>query len=166
MDYFPNIDAVRYFCKDVFPLIRNALPDAEFHIVGRNPARAVRELARQPGVIVAGAVPDVRPFLMQAAIAVAPFRIARGIQNKVLEALAMGLPVVGTCQAFQGIKATTENGICVANEPEKFAKAAVALLKEKELRRTCSVLGRQYTEEYHRWEDHCAQLEIILRNLG
>jgi sugar transferase (PEP-CTERM/EpsH1 system associated) len=94
MDYFPNADAVSWFCQRIFPEIKKSLPGAQFHIVGRNPTRAVRRLARIPDVMVTGSVPDIRPYLAQAAVAVAPLRIARGVQNKILEAMAMGLPVV------------------------------------------------------------------------
>jgi polysaccharide biosynthesis protein PslH len=92
MDYWPNIDAVSWFADRIFPAIRAAVPAAQFTIVGSRPTEAVLALARQPGVIVTGSVPDVRPWLAHAACAVAPLRIARGVQNKVLEAMAMARP--------------------------------------------------------------------------
>ncbi|HEY9145132.1 MAG TPA: TIGR03087 family PEP-CTERM/XrtA system glycosyltransferase, partial [Thiobacillus sp.] len=93
MDYWPNVDAVSWFAERVFPAVREAMPAAQFTIVGSRPTEAVLALARQPGVVVTGSVPDVRPYLAHAACAVAPLRIARGIQNKVLEAMAMARPV-------------------------------------------------------------------------
>src|SRR6185436_3795466 len=100
MDYFPNVDAVQYLSASILPRVRDAVPAARFTIVGRNPTRAVRRLAREPEVTVTGAVPDVRPYLARAAVAVAPMRIARGVQNKVLEAMAAGVPVVATSVAL------------------------------------------------------------------
>jgi sugar transferase (PEP-CTERM/EpsH1 system associated) len=165
MDYFPNIDAVTYFCEEIFPSIRDLLPLVEFHIVGRNPTKAVKDLTNHPGVKVTGYVPDVRPYLTQAWVAVAPFRIARGIQNKVLEALAMGLPVVGTSHAFQGIETTTENGICVANDGANFADQVIKLFNDGELRRRYGLLARRYVEIRHPWDQQGMQLEAILENL-
>ena len=105
MDYPPNVDAVAWFAASVLPLVRRASPDAAFCIVGASPAPGVQALAALPGVTVTGRVPDVRPYLAHAAAAVAPMRIARGIQNKVLEAMAMARPVVVTPDALEGIAA-------------------------------------------------------------
>ncbi|HEY8876207.1 MAG TPA: TIGR03087 family PEP-CTERM/XrtA system glycosyltransferase, partial [Roseateles sp.] len=98
MDYWPNVDAVTWFASDILPALRQRFPALRFHIVGRSPAPAVQALANE-AVHVTGTVPDVRPYLQHAAAVVAPLRLARGIQNKVLEAMAMARPVVaaGTC---------------------------------------------------------------------
>jgi sugar transferase (PEP-CTERM/EpsH1 system associated) len=165
MDYFPNVDAVRYFCNEIFPLIRDILPAAEFSIVGRNPMWQVQRLGRQPQVTVTGSVPDVRPYLARAMIAVVPLRIAGGIQNKVLEAMAMGLPVVGTSKAFQGIQATGANGICVADDPRKFAQEVLSLLQDPERRYRCALQARRYVERYHRWEEYGASLDHLLQQV-
>ncbi len=106
MDYLPNVEGVRWFCKEVLPLIKQRLP-VSFKIVGRNPTQAVQDLNRIEGVEVVGEVPDVRPYLDAADIAVAPLHLARGIQNKVLEAMASGLPAVVTPQSAEGIAATS-----------------------------------------------------------
>jgi glycosyltransferase involved in cell wall biosynthesis len=108
MDYFPNADAAVWFADRVLPGLRDVDPALEFLIVGRDPAPAVRALAARPGIQVTGAVPDVRPYLQGALAAVAPLRIARGVQNKVLEALAMGLPVMASravCQTLDPLPA-------------------------------------------------------------
>ncbi|HLQ66720.1 MAG TPA: TIGR03087 family PEP-CTERM/XrtA system glycosyltransferase [Candidatus Limnocylindrales bacterium] len=162
MDYFPNVDGVRHFCASIFPRIRAALPEARFVIVGRNPARAVRALARQPGVEVTGTVPDVRPHLAGAAVSVAPLRIARGLQNKILEAMAMGLPVVGTSAAFEGLDAMRQAGARVADDPEAFATHVVELLRSPERRREAGSRARAYVERHHRWSDHGVALEALL----
>jgi sugar transferase (PEP-CTERM/EpsH1 system associated) len=166
MDYFPNVDAVRYFCRAIFPLIREVEPEAQFYIVGRHPMRQVRALAYQPHVIVTGSVPDVRPYLATARVAVAPLRIARGVQNKILEAMAMGLPVVGTREAFQGLQATSTDGIRIADDPQHFAGEVMALLENRDLQRRCSQQARQYVRRSYRWQDHGACLESLLEALS
>lgn len=119
MGYRPNVEAVVWFADEVLPLLRAApLPGGvlpEFHIVGANPAPAVQALAQREGIHVTGGVPDVRPFVQHAAVSVAPLRIARGIQNKVLEAMALARPVVASPQAFEGVRATPGRDLLVAD---------------------------------------------------
>ena len=166
MDYFPNVDAVHYFCHEIFPLVRRGLSGACFYIVGRNPTWQVRELGKQTNVIVTGTVPDVRPYLAQAAVAVAPFRLARGLQNKVLESMAMGVPVVGTSQAFKGITATTQNGIRIADDARSFARCVTTVLKaDAASRRQAAQQARDYVERHHRWEDQGVKLERLLEEV-
>lgn len=129
MDYWPNIDAVTWFAERIFPAVRDAVPGVQFAIVGSRPADVVTQLARQPGVIVTGSVPDVRPYLAHAACAVAPLRIARGVQNKVLEAMAMTCPVVATPQAAEGIRADAGHDYWLAADEAGFAKAVIARLR-------------------------------------
>jgi sugar transferase (PEP-CTERM/EpsH1 system associated) len=152
MSYYPNADAVLYFARDIYPIVRSKVPDAELVIVGRDPIQAVRRLEEHPGVRVTGTVPDVRPYLAEAAVAVAPFRIARGIQNKVLEAMASGLPVIGTSLAFQGLAAGTADGIRTQDSPRDFADELVAVLSNPTLREDLGRQGRAYVERNHRWE--------------
>jgi len=128
MDYWPNVDAVRWFACTVLPRIRQARPRAEFCIVGSNPIPEVLGLARHPGVSVTGRVEDVRPYLAHAAAVVAPLRVARGIQNKVLEAMAMAKAVVSTSAAIQGIEAEPDRDFLVADDADRFADAIVGLL--------------------------------------
>jgi sugar transferase (PEP-CTERM/EpsH1 system associated) len=129
MDYWPNIDAVRWFAERIFPAVREAVPAAQFTIVGSHPVEAVRTLARQPGVVVTGSVPDVRPWLAHAACAVAPLRIARGVQNKVLEAMAMARPVVASTQAAEGIRAEAGRDYILALGEAEFAHAVIVQLQ-------------------------------------
>jgi sugar transferase (PEP-CTERM/EpsH1 system associated) len=162
MDYFPNVDAARYFCRDIFPLVRRTMTDAHFYVVGRNPTPQVRELAKQTNVTVTGTVPDVRPYLARATVAVAPFRLARGVQNKVLESMAMGVPVV----AFKGIAATEQDGIRVANDPRSFAQHVTTFLRgDATLRLRAARQARSYVERHHRWEDQGAKLERLLEEV-
>jgi sugar transferase (PEP-CTERM/EpsH1 system associated) len=115
MDYRPNIDAAQWFAREVLPLLRRSVPHARFWIVGAAPTDEVRALVRIPGVEVTGRVPDTRPYLAAADVVVAPLRIARGIQNKLLEAMAMARPVIATPEAFQGVRAQPGRDILLAS---------------------------------------------------
>jgi polysaccharide biosynthesis protein PslH len=123
MDYKPNAEAVRWFAEAILPLIRRTLPAARFHIVGANPSPEVRKLGQLEGVFVTGRVADVRPYIAHATACVAPMRIARGIQNKVLEAMAMARPVVLTSGALEGIEADPVKETILADTTEGFAAA-------------------------------------------
>jgi sugar transferase (PEP-CTERM/EpsH1 system associated) len=121
MDYPPNIGAVTWFAEDILPLLRRSEPRTQFHIVGSSPAPDVERLARTEGVFVTGRVPDVRPYIAHATAGVAPMRIARGIQNKVLEAMAIAKPVVVTPDALEGIAAQPNTEVIVAQDEAAFA---------------------------------------------
>jgi len=128
MDYWPNVDAVQWFAAEAMPLLRARFPDLTFYIVGARPTPAVLELAKQPNIVVTGTVPDVRPYIAHARAAVAPLRIARGIQNKVLEAMAMATPVVVSPQALEGIEAEPGKELLLAQDAAGFADAVAVLL--------------------------------------
>ena len=128
MDYPPNAEAAIWFAEQVMPLLRGTAMAPRFVVVGANPGLAVQKLAAQQDIEVTGRVPDVRPYLAHAAAAVAPLRIARGIQNKVLEAMAMGRPVVASLPAFEGIEATPGRDLLVADDPAGLAAAVAAVL--------------------------------------
>jgi sugar transferase (PEP-CTERM/EpsH1 system associated) len=151
MDYLPNVDAVEHFCADVFPAVRHAVPDARFLIVGLNPAPGVRRLAELPGVTVTGAVPDVRPYYRESAVCVAPLRIARGIQNKVLQSMALGVPVVATSAAARGLEARPQDHLLVEDDPARFAAAVVGLLADREGRGRLAERARGFVEREHAW---------------
>lgn len=128
MDYWPNIDAVQWFAAEALPQIKAHRPNACFYVIGMNPAHAVKRLAELPGVYVTGRVPDVRPFLQHAAVVVAPMRIARGVQNKVLEAMAMARPVVTTQSCAAALSAIAGKELFVAETAGEFAHQVLALL--------------------------------------
>jgi polysaccharide biosynthesis protein PslH len=130
MDYYPNVDAVTYFHREVFPYIRSAFPQARLVIAGRNPARAVRRLARDAAVLVTGAVSDMRPYLRGASVAVAPLRVACGVQNKILEAMAMGLVVAVSKQAARALPKCLLSAILIEDDPRRLAEFLVARLQE------------------------------------
>jgi glycosyltransferase involved in cell wall biosynthesis len=128
MDYRPNIEAVTFFAREVMPRLAALAPAPRFHIVGANPSPAVQALAELPRVHVTGSVPDTRPYLAHAAVAVAPLRIARGIQNKVLEAMAMARPVVASPEAYEGVHAVAGRDLLVADGAAAMAAAVAQVL--------------------------------------
>jgi sugar transferase (PEP-CTERM/EpsH1 system associated) len=130
MDYWANVDAVTWFAKDVFPGIRAKKPTAQFWIVGARPAAQVTALGSLPGVHVTGSVPDVRPYIQHAKIVVAPLRLARGIQNKVLEAMAMARPVVASPEALEGIAANIGEEVVRADDVTDFVNKTINLLDD------------------------------------
>jgi sugar transferase (PEP-CTERM/EpsH1 system associated) len=162
MDYFPNIDGALYFVREILPLIRKAVPQAELRIVGSDPAAAILKLRELPGVTVTGHVPDVRPYLMHAAVSVAPLRIARGTQNKILESMAMGTPVVATPQAAKGVQAYPGQHLLVAEQPQAFADKVINLLEQSKSRSILSNAGRRQVEEVHAWASSMSVLDRIL----
>src|SRR5690606_39218218 len=121
MDYWANVDAVEWFVQAILPQIRAVAPAAVFTIVGGNPSPKVKALAALPGVKVTGRVPDVRPYLAHAAVVVCPLRSARGIQNKLLEGMAMARPVAAPPQAFEGIEAEPGRDLLLADTAAGFA---------------------------------------------
>jgi sugar transferase (PEP-CTERM/EpsH1 system associated) len=128
MDYWPNIDAVTWFAREVLPGLRAARPGLLFAIVGSRPSAPVRALAELPGVLVTGRVDDVRPWLAHARVVVAPLRIARGIQNKVLEAMAMACEVVATPQALEGIPARVGEEVRLVRDSGEMQRETLAAL--------------------------------------
>jgi sugar transferase (PEP-CTERM/EpsH1 system associated) len=154
MDYLPNVDAAGWFAREVWPGIRATFPAAEFRIVGRKPTPAVQELAQLPGVKLVGQVPDVRPHVARAAVVVAPLRLARGLQNKVLEALAMGKPVVAAPAALVALRTEPDRHLLAALTPAEWVDAVGGLFAAPALRRQLGAAGRQFVEEHHHW-DHC-----------
>ena len=130
MDYWANVDAVRWFAREIFPRVRQSIPSARFVIVGTRPTRDVLQLASLPGVSVTGAVADIRPYLAHARAAVAPLRIARGVQNKVLEAMAMAIPVLATPAAVEGIEYDNLLGLQVSDSEHQLAEMAIRLLQQ------------------------------------
>lgn len=129
MDYWPNADAVIWFAEQVLPRLRTRLAGAQFHIVGNNPGPEVKRLVRYAGVEVTGRVPDTRPYVAHADVSVNPLRMARGVQNKVLEAMALGRPVIASPQAFAGIRATAGRDLLVAEDADETVRAIIAVVE-------------------------------------
>ena len=160
MDYWPNVDAVQWFAADIFPQLRARFADARFYIVGARPNAAVQALAQLPGVVVTGTVPDVRPYLAFAAVSVAPLRIARGIQNKVLEAMAMACPVVVSPQALEGIDALPDADLLLADGAAAFAESVAGLLQTPNP--NLGPVARAKVEQLYSWPSNLARIDARL----
>lgn len=162
MDYPPNVDAVTYFAQEVLPLVRDRQADARFAIVGRAPTEEVAALASHPGVEVTGEVPDTRPWLSTAKVVVAPLRIARGIQNKVLEAMASGKAVVASPEAAEGIDACHGKEFIIASSAAAQADAVISLLHDPIKRARMEQAARAVMEARYSWDAKMAVLPEFL----
>jgi sugar transferase (PEP-CTERM/EpsH1 system associated) len=151
MSYKPNVEAVGDFVSRILPRVWARRPETEFYIVGMDPSPAVRRLADGRRIVVTGRVDDVRPYFDAATVAVAPLRIARGLQNKVLEAMAMRVPVVASPAAFNGINAEAGRDVLVADGPESFSRSVVSLLDDPLLRDRHAAAARTCVERNHDW---------------
>ena len=161
MDYFPNIDGVLWFVRDVYPAIRHAMPSAELQIVGADPSAEILRLRGIDGVTVTGFVKDVRPYLTEAAVAIAPLRIARGTQNKILECMAAGIPVVSTPQAAKGIQAVPNEHIIVADGPDATSRSVLDLLNDPARRMKIATAARAQVERAHSWPESMKILDSV-----
>lgn len=158
MDYAPNVDAVIHFAEAVLPAVQKQLPEARFHIVGRNPAPAVRALEGRAGVHVVGAVDDIRPWIGSADMVVAPLRIARGIQNKVLEAMAMARPVIASGAAAEGIVAQSGAHFMVARDDTAMIDAICALAVDRGRAAAIGAAARAHMLKHYQWDAQLAPL--------
>jgi len=162
MDYYPNQQAVRDFCRDVLPKIQKRRPALRFEVVGADPPQSVRELANLPGVTVTGFVPDVRPYVAQAALTVAPLTIARGTQNKVLESMAMGVPVVCSPQVSQGVDAVAGEHLLCASSADEYVEVIEQVLCFRALRGRLAEAGRARVLTHHSWSGALARLDGLI----
>ena len=161
MDYRPNIDAVVWFAEKVFPRIKKKIPDISFCIVGHRPSSRVRALESITGIKVTGYVEDIRYYLSKADVCVVPIKIARGIQNKVLEAMAMGKAVVCTPQALEGIDAIPGKQLMVADTVESFAFETERLIRDKSFNQELGKNARFFVEEHFSWQKNLSLLEQL-----
>lgn len=161
MDYWPNADGAAWFAAEILPLIKLKWPLARFYIVGRNPTPAVQALA-SPDVIVTGTVPDVRPYLQHAAVVVAPLRVARGVQNKVLEAMAMAKPVIASAACAGGVDAKPGSEFLVADGNAEFARAIDQVLKDPEAGAAIGLAGRERVICHYSWDANMSAIDRYL----
>ena len=162
MDYYPNQDAMAWFCDRVLPEIRRQRPGVTLWIIGASPSRAVLRLAERPGVRVTGSVADVRPYSGRAALSVVPLNVARGVQNKILESLAMGVPVVASALAARGTETVPGEHLLTASEPREFVAAIVRLLSDRQERQRLSRAGRARVLTHHDWGVSMRRLDGLL----
>lgn len=158
MDYHANGDGVKWFCKEILPVVREVVPDITFYIVGSNPTEDVQKLAQEQGVVVTGFVEDIRDYYRAADICVIPLRIARGVQNKVLEAMSTGKPVLTTEISIQGIRAVPGKDLIVEDHPQSFARAVIDLLNDGEMMKNLGKSAREYVMANHNWKENLACL--------
>ncbi|MCP5382001.1 MAG: TIGR03087 family PEP-CTERM/XrtA system glycosyltransferase [Kordiimonadaceae bacterium] len=152
MDYYPNEVCIINFCHDVLPIIRKHYPDVTFKVIGAAPPQSVLKLNDLPGVLVTGTVDDIRKHVQSCQVMVAPLVIARGTQNKILEGMAMGLPVVSSHLAARGVDAVVGEHILAATKPEDYAKEIMSLFADPERQRKFSENGRARILSHHTWQ--------------
>ncbi|HEX8011822.1 MAG TPA: TIGR03087 family PEP-CTERM/XrtA system glycosyltransferase [Casimicrobiaceae bacterium] len=162
MDYYPNQQCMFDFCTHTLPRLRASRPAIKLLIVGADPPPAVRDLQKLPGVTVTGSVPDVRPYLRCSALMVAPLNIARGTQNKILEAMAMGVPVVTSRAAAGGVDALDQEHFLVASAPEHYASLILEILEHPQERLRLSRAGRARMLSNHAWDKSMQRLDQII----
>jgi sugar transferase (PEP-CTERM/EpsH1 system associated) len=165
MDYYPNQECMFDFCRNTLPLIQARRPQAKLLIVGADPSPAVKKLEELPGVTVTGSVPDVRPFILRSAAMVAPLNIARGTQNKILEAMAMGVPVVTSPAGAGGVDAENEAHFLVGDSPGTYADACLRIMSKPDERSRLSTSGRERMLTHHDWQASMRRLETIVEHV-
>jgi sugar transferase (PEP-CTERM/EpsH1 system associated) len=165
MDFRPNIDAMTWFCDDILPRIRAEIPLAHIVIVGQKPAPRIAALAHRDGVQITGAVPDVRPFIADAAVYVVPLRMGSGTRLKVLEAMAMGKAIVSTARGVEGIALEPERDALIADDPDAFARAVIALLRDPARRRALGASARVRAEADYDWRKIIPAFDQIYSNI-
>jgi sugar transferase (PEP-CTERM/EpsH1 system associated) len=153
MDWMPNIDAVHYFTREIYPLIKRELPGVGFKIVGRDPIDSVRKLSESdPSITVTGTVPDTRPYISAAACTVVPIRIGGGTRIKIYEMMSMGKSVVSTTIGAEGLSYVNGENILIEDDPEKYARGVIKLLRENEYRTRMGNRAREYVKANCSWE--------------
>lgn len=151
LDYYPNNQAILLFCQQILPLVWQRRPQVRLTIVGNNPPPAVRALSVDKRIVVTGYVPDIRPYLASAAVALSPLVVAAGMQNKVLEAMAMGTPMVATPVSCRSLQTVHEKHLLIADGPQAFAYAIIHLLENSHLAEKLGTTGQEYVLEKHSW---------------
>jgi sugar transferase (PEP-CTERM/EpsH1 system associated) len=162
MDYYPNQECMRFFTSEILPIIQRANPRARLTIIGANPSPEVRSMGNFPGVTVTGSVKDVRPYVRRAVVSVAPLNIARGVQNKILESMAMGVPVIASELASKGVDAVPGEHLISATTTSDYANAVLQLMRSPELRNQYATAGRRRMETHHSWTNSMERLDTIV----
>ncbi len=164
MDYYPNAQSMVDFCEQTLPVLRARRPRLQLYIVGASPSRRVRRLGRLPGVTVTGAVPDVRPYVCRSVVTIAPLTIARGTQNKILESLALGVPVVASPRAARGVDAVPGEQFLTAARSDEYVDAIVRLAEDPVERERLARAGRARMLSHHSWQGAMERLTSQLRD--
>jgi len=162
MDYYPNQECMIDFCKNVFPKIKENVRDAKLTIVGANPSNQILALSELPGVEVTGSVDDVRSYVLSSAVNVAPLNIARGTQNKILESMSMGVPVISSRLAAMGIDAIPGEHLLVADTPDDYVTTILHLFNHPDERDRLSRDGRARMLSHHDWKNSMEKLDVLI----
>ena len=165
MDYYPNQDAVLFFCQEALPLLWAERPETTFTIVGRDPGPAVLALQEEPRICVTGVVDDVRPYLQKATLVVIPLRMGGGTRIKALEAAAMGKPIVSTTLGLEGINFHHQTHVLIADTPADFAAACLQLLDSPQTRKALGQMAQTAVRAQYAWESCVGQLENVLQQI-
>jgi glycosyltransferase involved in cell wall biosynthesis len=161
MDYRPNLDAAAWFAGEIMPLVQARRPEAVFQIVGQGPPPQIQRLRDRPGIIVTGAVPDVRPYIAGAAVYVAPLRMGGGTRFKLLEAMALARPIVSTRIGADGFEVESGREMLLADRPEEFAAAVMRLLDGPELAAALGTAGREFVRRSYAWDVILPRLDAL-----
>jgi sugar transferase (PEP-CTERM/EpsH1 system associated) len=159
MSYYANESAATFLCEKVMPQVRACLPDATLTIAGSSPSKRVQRYATGHGIEVTGHVPDIRVCLRNARVAACPVSVGAGVQNKVLEAMAMGKPVVATSKACQALSVVDGEHVLIADQPQEFAEALVRIIRDDDLAGRLGRNAREYVDKHHNWNEKARQLE-------
>lgn len=163
MSYHANVSMVSYLVDQIMPIIWSKKPDVKLLVVGKDPPGEIRALSADPRIIVTGQVPDIRPYLKKAKVAVAPLTYGAGIQNKILEAMACATPVVVTPRVTTSLSVEPDRELLVGESAEQFANSVISLLDDEDLRKSIGLSGRRYVEQFHDWNRITERLEDIYR---
>jgi glycosyltransferase involved in cell wall biosynthesis len=165
MDYEPNVDAILYFCNEIFDLIKKSRPNCNLIIVGRSPTEKIIRLGNRPGIIIAGEVKEVKPFYEKSLVAIVPLRSGGGTRLKILEAMALGTPVVSTSIGCEGLEVKNGENILVADIPSDFSQMVISLITDVALWKCISLKARALVEETYDWEKISSGYHDILHEL-
>lgn len=165
MDYLPNIDGISWFFEHIYPLVIKVIPHLKVFIVGGNPSPAVQRFSILPGVTVTGLVPDVRPYYSRCTAFIAPIRLGGGSRLKIVEAMAMGRPVVSTTVGCEGLRVTDGEDILLADDASTFAKNVLTLLADDMLRQRVGVRGKRLVEQSYSWESLADKLADVYQDV-
>ena len=165
MSYHANISMAKYLVEEIMPRIWKFRPAARLYIVGKDPAPAIKKMTQNPLVTVTGTVDDIRPFLRRATVSVVPLRYGAGIQNKILEAMATGTPVVTTCQALSALQAEPGKDLFVSDDPDGFSQAVLQLIADRDLQQKTGDRGVKYVRTFHNWSSIASQLVNIYQQI-
>jgi polysaccharide biosynthesis protein PslH len=161
LSYHANVNMVLFLVNEIMPNVWKERPETRLVIVGKDPSRDILSLGENPQIIITGTVKDIRPYLRQATIAVTPITYGAGIQNKVLEAMACGTPVISTSKAVSALAVRPGQDLLVEDQPHQFAKAILRLLDDPEKQQSLGIAGRLFVEKHHNWDKITSQLEVM-----